>query len=224
MKEKVIELMKLLMLIVLFLSSVVLQAADLTYVDYPFHPTERILCDQGSQSPDGNSHTYSNTLYALDLATPKGSDPSDILASADGYVITYDQCVDYNTNCGSGFGNHVKLLRSDGVLIMYAHLNSVSIKTGEFVKKGQFIGVEGNTGLTGYDNRHLHFSVHSDWRKNGFDYYKKHIGSLPDSIPYAMNICQEKYNTCHARAVDVREIKCKRVTGEVEWVTSYKIL
>jgi murein DD-endopeptidase MepM/ murein hydrolase activator NlpD len=194
-------------------------AGELPFVSYPFHAARGILCDQGAQSPAGNSHTFSNTLYALDLATPKGSDPAGIYASRDGVVISFGECQEHNTNCGNGFGNHVKILSDDGVLVMYAHLASVSVATGSLVRTGDFIGVEGNTGLTGHDNRHLHFSVHFDWRVDGFEYYEKNLGYLPSSVPYQMNICQPKHGTCGQGPLDIRELQCKRVTGETEWVS-----
>ena len=198
-------------------------ALELPFVKYPFHPTRGILCDQGAESPEGNSHTYDNTLFALDLATPKNSDAAGIYASIDGKVISFDNCTQHNTRCGAGFGNHIKILNDDGILVLYAHLKKSFVKTGDFVKVGQFIGVEGNTGSTGTNNRHLHFSVHSDWRKNGFSYYKKYLGSLPDSVPYRMNICQSKYSTCNGKPVDIRNIKCKRITDDTEVVSTFQL-
>ena len=64
-------------------------SSEIPFVKYPFHSARGILCDQGAQSPEGNSHTYNNTLYALDLATPKGADPAGIFASVDGRVISF---------------------------------------------------------------------------------------------------------------------------------------
>jgi murein DD-endopeptidase MepM/ murein hydrolase activator NlpD len=207
--------------IITIFASLTLQASELPFVAYPFHPARGILCDQGAQSPEGNSHTHSNTLYALDLATPSSADPGGLYASGDGMIISFNKCVKHNTKCGAGFGNHVKLLRADGILVLYAHLESMQVKTGDLVKSGQFLGVEGNTGATGRNNRHLHFSVHSDWKKNGFHYYKKHIGSVPKSIPFKMNICQEKYQPCNDHALDIRLLKCKRITNQTEWVSTF---
>lgn len=196
-------------------------AENLPIVKYPFHPDRGILCDQGTQSPKGHSHTYHNTLYALDLATPKVAEPAGIYASNTGKVVSYSMCLDFNTNCGAGFGNHVKVLSEDGLLVMYAHLDKVFVKTGDHVVAGQLLGVEGNTGLTGENNRHLHFSVHSDWRSNDFDFYRQNLGSLPNSIPFKMNICQRKYSSCNGKPVDVRNIKCRRITGQNEWVNTF---
>ncbi|MFT6067997.1 MAG: hypothetical protein ACJAT2_002512 [Bacteriovoracaceae bacterium] len=202
-----------------FLNSLSLFAADLPSVSYPFDQEKTINCDQGAESPEGNSHTYKNTLYALDLASEKGSEPAGLYSSISGIVIAYSECIEHNSSCGAGFGNHLKILRSDGVLVFYAHLDSISVKTGEVVKVGQFLGIEGDTGLTGTDNRHLHFSVHRNWTLKGYDYYKKHLGSLPDSIPFKMNICQKAYGDCESKMMDIRKLKCKRVTKKTERVS-----
>jgi murein DD-endopeptidase MepM/ murein hydrolase activator NlpD len=39
----------------------------------------------------------------------------------------------------------------------YAHFKSVSVKVGQQVTKGQFLGIEGNTGASRGD--HLHFEI-----------------------------------------------------------------
>lgn len=210
--------MKSYLFLILFFQSFILLAEELPFIDYPFHPAREILCDQGAESADGNSHTYKNTMYALDLATPKIADPAGIYSSIAGIVISYSDCVEHNSSCGAGFGNHIKVLKSDGLMVLYAHLDSVAVRTGEVVKVGQFLGVEGNTGKTGTNNRHLHLSVHSNWTLNGYDYYKSHLGSLPDSIPYRMNICQQSYGNCKTKSLDIRKLKCRRVTNKSERV------
>lgn len=207
------------MLLIILLNCFSAFAEQLPFVSYPFDSEREVLCDQGTKSPEGNSHTYKNTLYALDLASIKDSDPASIYSSTSGIVISYSECSEHNSSCGAGFGNHLKILRSDGLLVLYAHMDSITVKTGEVVKVGQFLGVEGNTGLTGSNNRHLHFSVHSNWTLNGFDYYKKHLGSLPNSIPFKMNICQKAYGNCKNKSMDIRELKCKRVTHKEERVS-----
>ena len=210
--------MKSYLFLIFFLHFFSLLAAELPYIDYPFHASREIICDQGAESPDGNSHTYKNTLYALDLATPKTADPAGIYSSTAGIVISYRDCVEDNTSCGAGFGNHIKVLKSNGLMVLYAHLDSVAVRTGEVVKVGQFLGVEGSTGKTGVNNRHLHLSVHSNWTLKGYKHYKDHLGSLPDSIPYKMNICQNAYGNCNLKSLDIRKVKCKRVTQRIERV------
>jgi murein DD-endopeptidase MepM/ murein hydrolase activator NlpD len=44
-----------------------------------------------------------------------------------------------------------------GLLSLYAHLSSISVKTGDLVKEGGALGRSGSTGLAGGD--HLHFTM-----------------------------------------------------------------
>ncbi|MGD8926651.1 MAG: peptidoglycan DD-metalloendopeptidase family protein [Thioalkalispiraceae bacterium] len=82
----------------------------------------------------------------LDIAAPKGT---PILAPARGKII----------NTGKYFfnGNTVFIDHGQGLITMYCHLNSTTVKTGDIVKRGQQIGTVGMTGrVTG---PHLHWGV-----------------------------------------------------------------
>jgi murein DD-endopeptidase MepM/ murein hydrolase activator NlpD len=60
-------------------------------------------------------------------------------------------------SCGLGLGNHIRILHKDGFVSFYVHLEKVLVETGDLVKAGQPIGIEGWTGLAGH--RHLHWDV-----------------------------------------------------------------
>ncbi len=88
----------------------------------------------------------------VDLAAAKNT---PILAAADGKVTTA-----WATEHGS-YGKYVIIDHGGGMVTLYAHCNSVSVKKGDTVKKGQTIAKVGKTGSsTGY---HLHFEI----RENG---------------------------------------------------------
>jgi len=55
------------------------------------------------------------------------------------------------------YGNAIILDHGFGVFSLYGHLQGFLVKTGEYVKKGQVIGITDTTGLAGGD--HLHFDV-----------------------------------------------------------------
>ena len=57
------------------------------------------------------------------------------------------------------YGNYVIIAVDDHTFVHYAHLqrNSVAVKTGQAVRRGQVIGRLGNSGNT--NGAHLHFNV-----------------------------------------------------------------
>lgn len=57
----------------------------------------------------------------------------------------------------ASYGNLVKIRHENGYYTLYAHLESVSVKNGDSVSKGQAIGYMGNTGNS--YGAHLHFEV-----------------------------------------------------------------
>lgn len=96
----------------------------------------------------------------LDMAAPSGS---PILAAYDGNVIA--------ASYSSTMGNYAMIDHGDGLITIYMHASSISVSTGQMVKKGQQIGAVGSTGRS--TGPHLHFGVRlngeyvSPWRYLG---------------------------------------------------------
>jgi murein DD-endopeptidase MepM/ murein hydrolase activator NlpD len=55
------------------------------------------------------------------------------------------------------YGNTVLLEHGCGLFSMYSHLSQISVDVGQFLEKGEVLGVTGSTGLAGGD--HLHFGI-----------------------------------------------------------------
>lgn len=73
-----------------------------------------------------------------------------IQASGDGVVV--------EAGWHHGYGNCVKISHGYGYETLYAHLNKMTVRVGERVKKGHKIGEVGDTGLS--TAPHLHYEVH----------------------------------------------------------------
>jgi hypothetical protein len=87
----------------------------------------------------------------------------EIYSTADGIIIksAYDQV--------SGKGNYVLVRHNDEFSTLYSHMESIAVKTGDQVKKGQVIGFVGSTGAS--TGPHLHYEVHKDGKAvNPIDY------------------------------------------------------
>lgn len=84
----------------------------------------------------------------LDFTSPVGT---EVHATGDGKVTF----ADYSTN---GFGVHVVIDHGFGYETLYGHLEAVKVRVGQRVKRGDVIGLSGNTGLSA--GPHLHYEVH----------------------------------------------------------------
>ena len=69
-----------------------------------------------------------------------------------------------------GFGNHIKLDHGNGYTTLFAHLSKIKVKHGQSVKRGDVIGLTGNTGRS--TAPHLHYEIHHNGEsKNPLDYF-----------------------------------------------------
>ena len=96
--------------------------------------------------------------YSLDFIMPEGT---PLYAIRGGTVIKVKK--DSNTGCPTmkcaDEANYVWIAHKDGTIADYGHLklNGTHLKVGDVVKKGDKIGLSGNTGFS--QNPHLHLEV-----------------------------------------------------------------
>ena len=114
--------------------------------------------------PIGVTHNTADSYYAVDIVMPIGT---DIYAAREGMVI---EVASTNYRAGpdpeedGASANLVRILHDDGTFAIYAHLNwnSIRVRPGDEVKRGEYIADSGNTGFS--SGPHLHFVV---LRNNG---------------------------------------------------------
>ena len=134
------------------------------------------------------------THRGVDIGWHNNEDDNVVIAHSDGKVV-WTQTGQKNNPGSKGnasYGNCVKIKHPDGYYTLYAHLKSVSVKTGQNVVKGQKIGVMGNTGNS--YGRHLHFEVRkpNDVRINPTKYLYSDLPNMSDGDLYQIWDCKKK--------------------------------
>ncbi len=108
---------------------------DLTRVASPFgvriHPYYKVL----------KMHT------GMDFTAPTGT---EIYSTGDGVIVDID-------HSKRGYGNTIIIDHGFGYKTLYAHLSEILVRVGKQVKRGEVIGLVGNTGMSLAP--HLHYEV-----------------------------------------------------------------
>lgn len=112
------------------------------------------------------THVTPDSRYAIDMALPDGT---PVNAAREGTVINlrHDSFHGAAAPTMLDQANFVEILHDDGTIAIYAHLqwDSIRVRIGQHVARGEYIANSGNTGFT--TGPHLHFAV---WRNvNGAD-------------------------------------------------------
>ena len=127
-------------------------------VDYypPFPQGFQFPISQGFD--DVTTHDKPPNQYAVDIVMPIGT---PILAARAGRVMDMED--DFHGAAQQARylnrSNHVRILHDDGTMAVYAHLqpNSLRVKQGANIRRGQWIANSGNTGFS--NGPHLHFVI-----------------------------------------------------------------
>lgn len=83
-----------------------------------------------------------------------------VKASSSGLVIAAgldEKIVSGSANWNERYGNKVEILDTNDRRIIYAHLRSILVSVGDYIKKGDVIGLSGCSG--GARVPHLHFEI-----------------------------------------------------------------
>jgi len=107
----------------------------------------------GNQTLNGSPYYHTG----IDMVKERNS-LDTIIAAEKGKVIKIVSNV-RGRDESKGYGNYVELQHGDNTVTKYCHLkyDSIKVKVGQIVKKGQEIGYMGDTGYT--FGAHLHFQI-----------------------------------------------------------------
>ena len=127
---------------------------DTNYIySLPFENKKKVFLIQAYDSKMSHKGEY-----ALDFKVKK---QTKICAARDGIVIAARDDSDKGGLKPENIsdGNHISIQHADGSVAHYWHLlkNGVFVAIGDTIKKGQMIGLSGNTGYSAFP--HLHFEV-----------------------------------------------------------------
>jgi murein DD-endopeptidase MepM/ murein hydrolase activator NlpD len=101
-----------------------------------------------------------------DFEVPYGT---QVYATGDGKVI------ESGWNSG-GFGNCIVIDHGYGFQTVYGHLSSIKVVAGQNVKRGDFIGISGNTGQS--TGPHLHYQVEQfGQHKNPVNFFNNDVSA-----------------------------------------------
>ena len=84
--------------------------------------------------------------YGQDFRVPMGT---EVYATGNGTI--------YEAGWDSGFGNYVTIDHGHGLRTIYGHLSQIRAVKGKHVKRGDMIGLSGNTGTS--SGPHLHYQI-----------------------------------------------------------------
>lgn len=112
-----------------------------------------ITADYGTRQPDYPAHK------GIDFISSNGL--QWVISASDGVVIAVNDGVDGFSDVLTA-GNYVKIENEDGTVSRYLHLekNTIAVKVGQAVSKGDKIGIMGESGLA--YGKHLHFDLQKD--------------------------------------------------------------
>jgi murein DD-endopeptidase MepM/ murein hydrolase activator NlpD len=116
-------------------------------LDFPVAGKKATIGSFWGDARDGGKRRHEG----LDIFAPKGT---PVVAAAEGYVTGVKE---------GGLGGKQVWMKPEGtsIFLYYAHLDKQLVQEGQAVKKGDVLGLVGNTGNARNTPSHLHFGVYT---------------------------------------------------------------
>jgi len=118
----------------------------------------------------------------VDIASPRGT---LVLAAGPGKVMLIKK-----SDLVAGYGNYVEIDHGNGYVTRYSHLETINLKEGQSIKKGQALGSVGSSG--GSIAPHLHYEVIKDGKN--LDPVKFIVAGIPSDQYEALVNNSKKQN------------------------------
>lgn len=118
--------------------------------------TSKTMCTCPFMSSSNPRHKGADLIPASTSETP------EVLAFADGTVIAVGNVRGTNSSTGTaGCGTYVAIRHTGNIVTRYQHLkyNSLRVKKGQTVKKGQSLGLYGRPSTGHSSGPHLHWDI-----------------------------------------------------------------
>ncbi|HCH28553.1 MAG TPA: hypothetical protein DEW35_03495 [Ruminococcaceae bacterium] len=135
-----------------------------------------------------------------------GIDDKTIYSTVDGTVERAGW--ENPNNHSQGFGQYVRIKASNGDRYYFGHLSKIFVTVGQTVKKGDKLGVEGNTGYS--FGSHCHYCVRENGDKN-----------KPKDISVLTGLPNEEHVTYNNKETETKkeetEMRFEKVKNLPEW-------
>lgn len=115
------------------------------------------FCTSCSSSPKVIELSWPTDIRQVSRHYSGSHDGMDIAAPSNSYLYSAHKGRVFRARSSSTYGKYIILELSDKWATLYAHLNKILVKEGEYVERKQTIGLTGSTGQS--ISPHLHFEL-----------------------------------------------------------------
>ncbi len=166
----------------------------------------------GYRTLDNGDNRFHNGIDVV------GIENKYVLSPVEG-IVRSSTIVTDKKNSTWEWGNYIRIDTSDGYKHFFCHLKTRNVKVGDIIKKGDIIGVMGNTGYS--FGEHTHYGVR-DKNDRWIDPLEYFSLSLKEDIVYIRDLETEDKKTDLEKEIEVVTNKrYKNITDMPSWLQVY---